>query len=122
MKQAEAVERAAAILNAKRFGLEHPDDTYATMDAVLIELTPKYNQDPTETERWHQLAREVDALASRTASTKKYRQRVNHARTRRRCGHCTTRIERHVGESKGQWAVRRYCSPECERAHAGGKR
>ena len=122
MRKAEAIERAAAILNAKRFGLEHPDDTYATMDAVLIELTPAYNQDPIETERWHQLAREVDALASRTADTKKYRQRVNHARTRRRCGHCTTRIERRPGECKADWAHRLFCSPECGRAHAGGKR
>lgn len=121
MRRAEAIKRAAAILNARRYGLDHPDTEFATMDAVLIELTPRYNRDPVHTERWHQLAREVDALASRTASTKKYKQRINRARTRRKCGHCDTRIERRPGESKAQWAVRRCCSPECGRAHTGGK-
>lgn len=42
MSQTDAVNRAAKILHAKRYGLKNPDRKYPTPDAVLSVITPKY--------------------------------------------------------------------------------
>ena len=46
-----------AVQAAKRWGLQNP-----SFDDVLMEATPRYNEDPGQTKRWHALKDEALAL------------------------------------------------------------
>ena len=130
MTKAQAIRRAAKIFHAERYGLEHPDDAYGSVDAILLQFCPDYNQDPEHTARWHDLKRDVitraDELVVRHCPCGRSLSRRQKTycsikcsgrgkRGVRRCEHCAHALVRRVTEGGRDWCVRRFCSVKCVR-------